>query len=144
MDMMYKGLAKGISRESKSGGDMVAEIIAIMFMSRTYAHMAHLKTGSYAKHKILNAFYDDESDSDQDVIELADELAEIAQGKFGKLDIPYVPLMGNIEKPVEALEMQLEKIVSLAEGCEDSALSAVLDVIKGFYLKTIYLLKELQ
>lgn len=144
MDMMYKGLAKGISRESKSGGDMVAEIIAIMFMSRTYAHMAHLKTGSYAKHKILNAFYDDESDSDQDVIELADELAEIAQGKFGKLDIPYVPLMGNIEKPIEALEMQLEKIVSLAEGCEDSALSAVLDVIKGFYLKTIYLLKELQ
>lgn len=141
---MYKGLAKGISRESKSGGDMVAEIIAIMFMSRTYAHMAHLKTGSYAKHKILNAFYDDESDSDQDVIELADELAEIAQGKFGKLDIPYVPLMGNIEKPIEALEMQLEKIVSLAEGCEDSALSAVLDVIKGFYLKTIYLLKELQ
>ena len=144
MDMMYKGLAKGISRESKSGGDMVAEIIAIMFMSRTYAHMAHLKTSSFAKHKILNDFYDDESDSDQDVVELADELAEVAQGKFGKLDIPYVPLIGNVEKPTEALEMQLEKITSLAAGCEDRALSAVLDVIKGFYLKTIYLLKELQ
>lgn len=142
--MMYKGLAKGISRESKSGGDMVAEIVAIMFMSRTYAHMAHLKTSSFAKHKILNDFYDNESDSDQDVVELADELAEIAQGKFGKLDIPYVPLMGNVEKPTEALEMQLEKITSLAAGCEDRALSAVLDVIRGFYLKTIYLLKELQ
>ena len=33
MDMMYKGLAKGISRESKSGGDMVAEIVAIMFIN---------------------------------------------------------------------------------------------------------------
>ena len=144
MDMMYKGLAKGISRESKSGGDMVAEIVAIMMMSRTYSHLAHLKTSSYAKHKILNDFYDNESDSDQDVVELADELAEIAQGKFGKLDIPYVPLMGNVEKPTEALEMQLEKITSLAAGCEDRALSAVLDVIRGFYLKTIYLLKELQ
>ena len=144
MDMMYKGLAKGISRESKSSGDMVAEIVAIMMMSRTYSHLAHLKTSSYAKHKILNDFYDNESDSDQDVVELADELAEIAQGKFGKLDIPYVPLMGNVEKPTEALEMQLEKITSLASGCEDKALSAVLDVIRGFYLKTIYLLKELQ
>lgn len=136
MDMMYKGLAKGISRESKSGGDMVAEIIAIMFMSRTYAHMAHLKTGSYAAHKALNEFYDD-------VLDEADTLAEAAQGQYGKLDISYMPMKGEITDPVKGLSQHLDMIKEASANCDEDYLESILQEIEKLYRSAIYKLKEL-
>ena len=133
---MYKGLAKGISRESKSGGDMVAEIIAIMFMSRTYAHMAHLKTGSYAAHKALNEFYDD-------VLDEADTLAEAAQGQYGKLDISYMPMKGEITDPVKGLSQHLDMIKEASANCDEDCLENIIQEIEKLYRSTIYKLKEL-
>ena len=136
MDMMYKGLAKGISRESKSGGDMVAEIIAIMFMSRTYAHMAHLKTGSYAAHKALNEFYDD-------VLDEADTLAEAAQGQYGKLDIGFMQMKGEVSDPVKGLTQHLDMIKEASTNCDEDYLENIIQEIEKLYRSTIYKLKEL-
>ena len=136
MDMMYKGLAKGISRESKSGGDMVAEIVAIMMMSRTYSHLAHLKTGSYAAHKALNEFYDD-------IVELCDDLAEAAQGQYGKLNVPFKQLEGNVSDPAEAISKQLEMIKELGDNCEEEYLCSILQEVMKLYRSTLYKLTQL-
>ena len=59
---------------------MVNKLVGIMMMSRTMAHKAHLKTGSYAKHVALKEFY-------EEIVEELDEIAEAYQGKYGLLDI---------------------------------------------------------
>ena len=136
MDMMYKGLAKGISRESKSGGDMVAEIVAIMMMSRTYSHLAHLKTSSYAAHKALNEFYDE-------VVDQVDSLAEAAQGQYGKLDIGFMQMKGEVSDPVKGLSQHLDMIKEASANCDEDYLESILQEIEKLYRSAIYKLKEL-
>lgn len=124
------------SSETKMGKALVEEIIGIMFMSRTYAHMAHLKTGSYAKHKALNKFYDD-------IVDDADELAEAAQGLWGKLDVPFIQLQGDLSDPVSAIEGHLLRIKNLSKKCDQEYLGNILQEGEKLYRKTIYLMKEL-
>lgn len=116
--------------------ETIAKIIGILFMSRTYSHMAHLKTSSYSKHKALNEFYDE-------IVDLTDELAEAAQGRYGKLDIPYIDLKGDVNDPVKGLESHLTMIQNLTKKCEDRTLGGIADTINAQYFKTLYLLKEL-
>lgn len=135
--MEYNGLAGGGSiRKTKMGGEAIAEIIAVMFMSRDFAHKAHLKTGSYAAHAALNGFYDA-------IVDQADALAETAQGKYGILDIPTVSIKGNVDKPVKGLEMHMEDILELGRSCGTGALKNIIDEIEALYLSTLYKLKEL-
>lgn len=129
-----EGLAKGMGM--KDGKGMIAEIIGVMFMSRTYSHMAHLKTPSYAKHKALNKFYDE-------IVDQADELAEAAQGLWGKLDVPFVAMEGKVEEPVITLEAHLTKIKRLAKNCNEPYIDNILQEIEALYRRTLYLLREL-
>lgn len=107
-----------------------------MFMSRTYSHMAHLKTKSFAKHKALNEFYDG-------IVDMADTLAEAAQGKFGRLDIPYVDMKGDVNDPIKGLETHLTMLENLGKKCEEPYLQNIFQEIQAMYYKTLYLLKEL-
>lgn len=116
--------------------EKVAKIIGIMMMSRTYSHMAHLKTDSYSKHVALDEFY-------SGIVDFMDSFAEVAQGLFGKLDIPFTDLKGNIDMPVEGLNSHLTMLTTLAKGCENRALNAIFDEITQLYLTTIYKVKEL-
>jgi hypothetical protein len=139
------GLAKRTSTEGKGmGAAKAAKIVGIMFMSRTYAHMAHLKTSSYNVHMALNDFYDADEEEDLDVVDLADSLAEVAQGKWGKIDVPFVGIEGNLLDPANGLRKHLEMVLAEAEGCEGRALNAIVDQIEELYLKTIYLIDELK
>jgi hypothetical protein len=141
-----RGLAgKYEGKEGKKGmmAEKAAEIVGVLFMSRTYAHMAHLATSSYNVHMALNDFYDDESDADFDVTEMADAFAEVAQGKFGKLKVPVVEMTDNVLMPAEGLQNQLDRILELAEGCDGRAMNAIVDQIEELYLGTIYKIKEL-
>jgi len=132
-----KGLAaKGVKMSKGKGADMVAEVVGILFMSRTYAHMAHLHTSSYSNHIALNDFYDD-------VLDHADSIAEAAQGKYGKLTIPYIDLVGSVTQPAETLEKHLDMIRKLADGCEGRAINSIVDQIVQLYLEVIYKLREL-
>ena len=130
---MEEGLAKGASKNGKAA---IAEIIGVMFMSRTYAHMAHLKTGSFAKHKALNEFYDE-------VVDLADSLAEVSQGLFGRLDIPFVDMMDSVTEPIKGIESQAAKIKQLGSTCSEPYLGSILQEIEALYRTALYKMKEL-
>lgn len=122
---------------------MVEKFVSVLFMSRGYAHRAHLRTSSYAKHIALNDFYDSGDDDVSDVIDYADRMAEVAQGKMGKLNIPVTELKGDIEDPVDALSTHATMLENIGSKCGDRALSAIVDEVLGFYMQTIYKLKFL-
>jgi len=54
------------------------EYIGTLFQSRNQAHIFHLQTTSFAKHKALNEYYDG-------IIPLVDSIVEAYQGKYGIL-----------------------------------------------------------
>lgn len=130
---MRDGLA---GKVKSSEMDAIAQIIGIMFMSRTYSHMAHLKTSSFAQHKALNGFYDD-------IVELVDDLAEAAQGKYGKLDIPFISMSGSVKDPISGLKMQWDMISEECEYCTTPFIDNIVQEIEALYSKTLYLLTEL-
>ena len=113
------------------------EIIGLLFHARNVAHREHLKTKSYAQHKALGKFYDE-------VIELADNLAEAYQGDEGIM--ADIPLFATI--PLEAIDDFLVKQVNMIERLRDAASSRtavqnIIDEIIGLYLSTIYKLRNL-
>ena len=126
----------GMDKKADMCSPKIASIVARLFADRTYAHNAHLKTSSYAAHKALNEFYDD-------IVDLADDLAEIAQGKFGKLDIPVGQVSSSLSSPADVLEASIGVTIQDAEGCSVRAISAKIDEIEMLYLSTIYKLREL-
>ena len=133
---MIDGFARGTS-SSKTGAESVADIIGVMFMSRTYAHMAHLKTRSFAQHKALNGFYDA-------IVGLSDSLAEASQGEWGKLDIPFITIEGSVKDPAGTLEGLINRIKKLAMSCNKPYLENIVQEIEAMYKSTLYLLKELE
>jgi hypothetical protein len=56
-------------------------LIAQLFAARDLAHMLHLRTRSFAQHLALNDLY-------EGLLEGADTVAELYQGKYGILNIP--------------------------------------------------------
>ena len=116
--------------------DIISKLAGILLMSRTASHLSHWKTGSYSKHKALQKFY-------EDIVDLVDSFVETAQGKFGKLDIPYIELKGDIEDPVSMLESHLVMVDNLGKKCEIGALKNIFDEIQALYLSTIYKCREL-
>lgn len=134
---MMAGLAK-MTTENEMGSckEDLGTIIGILFMSRTYSHIAHLKTGSYAKHKALNKFYDS-------VVDMADSLAEASQGLYGKLEIPYLNMIGKIDDPIGGITSQLKAIEKLIGNIDEEYLKNILQEIQALYRKTLYLLVNL-
>lgn len=132
--VVMEGLAKG--KGMKTGKDAVAEIVGLLLAARTYAHLAHLKTPSYAQHEALGCFYDG-------IVGMADSIAEVAQGKWGKLEFPVKSVIGNVDKPIQVLEGQMEEICDLARGCNVGALKNLFDGVEELYLSTLYKLREL-
>jgi len=113
------------------------EIIGLLFHARTVAHIEHLKTKSYAKHVALNTFYDE-------VIEVADKLAEAYQGDKGLLGpipqyakLPDYPIETFLEKQMNTIE-ELRK-----QGNYRSALQNIIDEVIDLYLSTLYKLRNL-
>ena len=129
------GLASKMSGADKKGE--ISKFIATLMMSRTYAHMAHLKTGSYAQHKALNDLYDG-------LVDLLDSFAEAAQGQFGKLDVPYISLIGNVNEPSKAVAAHLKALEKLGDTCEQGYLKNIVDEVGALYRSTLYKLNELK
>lgn len=123
--------------------ELVGKILGIMLMSRDYAHRAHLKTKSYSKHMALNDFYDDESDADFDITEVLDDLAEAAQGKFGLIDIPIIPLKGDVNNPIEGLRTHVQMIDNLYKHCTEDYLGNIVQEAQKLYYQTIYKMEQL-
>lgn len=116
--------------------DKIDKIIGLLFMGRTMAHKAHLRSPSFAKHMALNEFYDS-------VIALADRLAESAQGKYGLLDIPVIEEKGDILDPVNMLETHLNMLNALGKTIDDRFLQNIFDEIVELFYAKLYKLRYL-
>lgn len=116
-----------------------ADLIGRLFLARDVVHSVHLNTRSYAKHKALGSFYGK-------VIDLADDLAEMYQGRhglIGPITLHSADKTGNV---VDFLEDSLKKVEELRyKVCEkeDTAIQNTIDEIVGLYLSTLYKLKFL-
>lgn len=69
------------------------QIISQLFSARDTAHRLHLRTRSFAAHMALGDLY-------TGLLELADSLAEIHQGKYGILNIPAPTLQFADNDPI--------------------------------------------
>lgn len=81
-------------------------LIAQLFAARDLAHRLHLRTRSFAQHIALNDLYEGLLDS-------ADTVAELIQGKYGVMTIPADTPMFK-----EALDVQafIRELAGWAEG----------------------------
>lgn len=117
---------------------MISKMIAIMFLSRDEAHKEHLRTDSYARHMALGDFYNA-------VIENADTLAEVYQGRHGIIgDIPSLE-MGESADIIETLQRHLDAIEATrysAVSSDDTAIQNLIDEAVATYLRTLYKLRR--
>ena len=131
--MNENGLAGSVN--SKDCAAMIAKAIGIMFAGRTVTHIQHLKTKSYAEHKALNEFYDE-------IIDLADGLAEATQGQYGLLDIPFITVAVPNDSTV-FLKGQLAELDKVMAGVDEDYLMNIYQEVQKLYRSTIYKLVNL-
>lgn len=131
--MNENGLAGSVN--SKDCATMIAKAIGIMFASRTVTHIQHLKTKSYAEHKALNEFYDE-------IIDLADGLAEATQGQYGLLDIPFITVAVPNDSTM-FLKGQLAELDKIMKCVDEDYLMNIYQEIQKLYRSTIYKLVNL-
>ena len=116
-----------------------AKLVGVLFISRTIAHILHLSTDSYSKHKALESFY-------SDIVDLADSFAEQYQGRFDvTLDIPA--LTAKETNPIKYIEDTRDFIVKTRyDVCskEYTSLQNVIDEIEGLCDATLYKLRKLK
>jgi len=114
-----------------------ADLIGHLFLARDVTHSVHLNTRSYAKHKALGGFY-------EKIIDLADDLAEAYQGRYGLIGPITLHSAKKTNNVVEFLEDSLEEVRrERKEYKDDTALQNIIDEIEGLYLSTLYKLKFL-
>jgi len=122
---------------------MIGQFIAVLFLARDIAHREHLRVsgrGSYAKHQALGAFY-------EEVINLADSLAEAYQGRHGIIkNIAFLDnefpgeIVTSLKNQLTYLEANRYKAVSR----DDTSLQNIIDEIISLYLSTLYKLQNLE
>ena len=133
---MATGLARATKMDDEMCKNALGKAVGILFLSRTMAHMSHLQTNSYATHMALDEFY-------TDIIDLVDDFAEAAQGMYGKLDVPYVNMIGNIKDPIGMLQGHLKQLDSTMANCDEDCITSIYQEIQKLYRSTLYKLTEL-
>ena len=116
-----------------------ADFIGELFLARDVAHSVHLNTRSYAKHKALGGFY-------EKVIDLADDLAEAYQGRYGLIGPITLHSAEKTANVVEFLEDSLKQIEAARYEVvdkSDMSLQQLIDNIIEIYLRTLYKLRFL-
>jgi len=121
------------------GVRMIGSFIAILFLCREIAHREHLKTRNDAAHRALQAFY-------EEIVDLADDLAELYQGRNGIIaEIPFMPPIFKAT-PADTLAAYLEWIEANryeAVPKTDTAIQNHIDEVVAIYLRTLYRLRNL-
>jgi hypothetical protein len=125
----------------KNIGETMNEYIGTLMQSRTQAHIFHLQTTSYAKHKALNKYY-------EDIIDVIDGLVEAYQGKY-EIITDYKMLGTLID--LETDDDIVKYFDQIARFCElkreklpqDSYLKNHYDEVDSLIRSTLYKLKVL-
>lgn len=119
---------------------MIAELIIRCFHARTNAHTLHLSTRSYAAHKALNEFYDE-------IVDLADSLAETYQGDYGLIDFSIPSRYTPVSDPLKLVDGLAEWIGEHRTACcdeDDTYLQNIIDEIMALCRSTSYKLRFLK
>ena len=117
----------------------MSDFIGMLFLARDVVHSVHLNTRSYAKHKTLQKFY-------ENIINLADGLAESYQGRHGLIGPIGLQSAKKTTNIIEFLQDQLKEIEKCRyEVCDktDTPLQNLIDGIVELYLSTLYKLRFL-
>jgi Family of unknown function (DUF5856) len=111
--------------------DVANEVFATLLNGATIAHILHLQTRSYAKHKALENLYEELPD-------LADSLIESYQSKYGIAEYPAQ----SVATPPDALEFVkgMREFVTTKRYAvaKDSELQNITDEITQLLDSTIY------
>jgi hypothetical protein len=111
-------------------------LVNILFTARDQAHMLHLKTTSFAEHVTLNELYDG-------LLELTDQLAETAQGRFGILTLaPTQPSIST--SAVDFVSMLCHELEQARCGIVDTYLNNIIDEIMSLVYRSKYKLENLK
>jgi DNA-binding ferritin-like protein len=121
---------------------LMANFISTLFSSRTQAHIFHLQVkgpGAFAAHKALNEYYDD-------IIDLIDSYAEMAQGRYGIIKGYTTSSQIFEDDSVVKYFMGLQKFVDMIRQTlpQDGELNNTVDEISGLVSATIYKLRFLK
>ena len=118
----------------------IQDLMGVLFISRDFAHKRHLASKSFSEHMALGSFY-------EDIIPVADKLAEAWQGKNLTLigEIPCLKIAYE-ETAAKGLKEQLDVIESYRKEVTGgySPLENIYDEIATVYLSTIYKLTFLK
>ena len=112
-----------------------SEFIGKLFACRDIAHLAHLKTQSYAQHVALGSYYDD-------LLDLIDTLTESIQGLRGIINIT-IPTT-TAEEPISYLDKTYKYIDQNRDIFKESFLQNIIDEIQHLNAQTLYKLKNLK
>lgn len=116
-----------------------ADFIGTLFLARDVTHSVHLNTRSYAKHVALSAFYDE-------IVDLADSLAEQYQGEYGligPISLMSAKKTANVTAFLEDQLAELQAARYTAFEKTDTSIQNEVDNIVKLYRTTLYKLKFL-
>ena len=121
------------------GNTAVADFISKLFESRTQAHILHLTTTSYAKHKALDDYYND-------IVGFADDIAEAYQGKYGIIKGYNCGTINDSLDPISYLEsirtyVNTNRYTAFKQT--DTNLQNIIDEVVTLLDSTLYKLKNL-
>jgi hypothetical protein len=133
MEAKYDKIREALVSKNK---DTIVEIVEKLFHARDTAHLAHLKTTSYAQHVALNEFYDA-------ILDYADELAETAQGCEGKL-LDFRITSAVSTEMISYLKSLKEYILLSRNKVEYEFQKNILDEVTALISKTLYKLTFLK
>lgn len=115
------------------------KLAMVCFEARTAAHIAHLKTRSYAAHKALDEFY-------HEIIEVADSFIEAYQGAFGLItDYPDSDEFEKEQDPVKLMSKLRSWLIEYRSECcrDQTELENLYDSIIDLVDSTRYKLRFL-
>lgn len=129
-------------KEETMEKNIVGEFVGTLLHSATLAHIKHLQAigeGSYATHQALGQYY-------EDIIELADALAEAIQGITGTIIDGYPDVFGNTPSaPLEYLKSLKAYVDKYREDMpQASEIQNEIDNIANLINSTIYKLTFLR
>jgi len=112
-----------------------ASLIKKLFEARQVIHNEHLATNSFSTHKALGKFY-------EEILEIADELAEVYQGEFGLLDLSGPINVVRVEPTAYLKDLAnfLKGAPTLIGPDFQSYHQNILDTAISLCYKTIYML----